>query len=130
MIVIDSSALVAILNDEPERRQFIDTIIDHGHPNVSASTYLETSTVVMLRFGDAAGRGLDALIEDVGISVVPLDLAQAIVARDAFRRYGKGLHEAALNYGDCFSYALAKTLDAPLLFKGNDFALTDIRRAL
>ena len=130
MIVIDSSALVAILNDEPERRQFIDAIVDHGDPSISASTYLETAMVLELRFGARVARELDALISDVGISIVPFDQAQATVARDAFRRFGKGLHKAGLNFGDCFSYALAKALDAPLLFKGNDFARTDIKPAI
>ena len=130
MIVIDSSALVAILNDEPERTQFIDAIVDHGAPSISASTYLETAMVLELRFGTRVARELDTLIGDIGISVVPFDHAQAAIARDAFRRYGKGLHKAGLNFGDCFSYALAKALDAPLLFKGNDFARTDIKPAL
>lgn len=130
MIVVDSSALVAILRDEPERRGFIDIIVDHGDPRLSAATYLETSMVMELRLGDRGAREVDTLIEDVGIEIMPFDRAQAITARTAFRRYGKGIHRAALNFGDCFVYALAKTLDAPLLFKGNDFALTDIKRAL
>jgi ribonuclease VapC len=128
LIVIDSSALVAILRDEPERRGFIDVIIDHGDPRLSAATYLETSMVMELRLGDRGAREVDTLIEDIGIEIVPFDRAQAIAARIAFRRYGKGVHRAALNFGDCFVYALAKTLDAPLLFKGNDFSLTDIKR--
>ena len=130
MIVVDSSALIAILRDEPERRRFIDAIVDHGTPRISAATYLEASMVMELRLGDRGGREVDGLIEDIGIEIVPFDRAQAMVARDAFRRYGKGRHGAALNFGDCFIYALAKTLGAPLLFKGNDFALTDIKRAL
>ena len=130
MIVVDSSALIAILRDEPERRRFIDAIVDHGGPRVSAATYLEAAMVLELRWGERAGRELDTLIEDIGAGVVPFDRAQAAVARDAFRRYGKGVHSAALNFGDCFVYALAKTLGAPLLFKGEDFALTDVERAL
>ena len=130
MIVIDSSALVAILRDEPERRRFIDIIVDHGDPRSSEATYLETSMVMELRLGDRGAREVDTMFEDIGIEIVPFDRAQAIAARAAFRRYGKGIHRAALNFGDCFVYALAKTLDAPLLFKGNDFALTDIKRAL
>jgi ribonuclease VapC len=129
LIVIDSSVLVAIITDEPERTEFIDLIVDHGGPSISASTYLETAMVLELRFGARVARELDVLIGDVGISVVPFDHAQAKIARDAFRKYGKGLHKAGLNFGDCFSYALAKALDAPLLFKGNDFSLTDIARA-
>jgi ribonuclease VapC len=130
LIVIDSSALVAILRDEPERRSFIDAIVDHGEPRLSAATYVEASMVMELRLGDRGGREIDVLIEDVGMAIAPVDQAQATIAREAFRRFGKGRHRAALNFGDCFVYALAKTLDAPVLFKGDDFALTDIKRAL
>lgn len=130
MIVIDSSALVAILRDEPERLKFIDAMIEYGEPCISAATYVETSMVMELRFGDRGGREIDTLLDDVGIATIPLDLAQARLAREAFRRFGKGRHRAALNFGDCFTYALAKTLDAPLLFKGDDFVLTDLKRAL
>ncbi|HTG23038.1 MAG TPA: type II toxin-antitoxin system VapC family toxin [Reyranella sp.] len=130
MIVIDSSALVAILRDEPERRSFIDAIVDHGEPRLSAATYVEASMVMELRLGDRGGREIDVLIEDVGMAIAPVDQAQATIAREAFRRFGKGRHRAALNFGDCFVYALAKTLDAPVLFKGDDFAQTDIKRAL
>ena len=130
MIVIDSSALVAILRDEPERRPFIDAIVDHGEPRLSAATYVEASMVMELRLGDRGGREIDVLIEDAGIAIVPVDQAQATLAREAFRRFGKGRHRAALNFGDCFVYALAKTLDAPVLFKGDDFALTDLKHAL
>jgi ribonuclease VapC len=130
LIVIDSSALVAILRGEPEREQFIDAIVDYGNPRISSATYLEVAMVMELRWGDQGGRELDALIDEVGIEIAPCDHIQAKAARDGFRRYGKGLHRAALNFGDCFTYALAKTLDAPLLFKGDDFALTDVKRAL
>jgi ribonuclease VapC len=130
LIVIDSSALVAILRDEPERRSFIDAIVDHGEPRISAATYVEASMVMELRLGDRGGREIDVLIEDVGMAIVPVDQAQATIAREAFRRFGKGRHRAALNFGDCFVYALAKILDVPVLFKGDDFALTDIKRAL
>jgi ribonuclease VapC len=130
LIVIDSSALVAILRDEPERRPFIDAIVDHGEPRLSAATYVEASMVMELRLGDRGGREIDVLIEDAGIAIVPVDQAQATLAREAFRRFGKGRHRAALNFGDCFVYALAKTLDAPVLFKGDDFALTDLKHAL
>ncbi len=130
MIVLDSSALVAILRDEAERSDFIDAVIDDGNPRISSATYLEASMVMELRFGDRGSRELDALLGEIGVEIVPFDEAQAKIARDAFRRYGKGLHRAALNLGDCFAYALAKALDAPLLFKGRDFALTDVKRLL
>ena len=79
--------------------------------------------------GAQGSRDVDDFIEDVGIKVVPFDRDQAEVAREAFRRFGKGRHRARLNFGDCFVYALSKTLDAPILFKGNDFSLTDLKRA-
>jgi ribonuclease VapC len=80
--------------------------------------------------GRSGGRGIDALIEDIGIETIAFDQAQAKVTREAFRRFGKGRHRAALNLGDCFVYALAKILAAPLLFKRDDFVLTDVKRAL
>jgi ribonuclease VapC len=129
LIVVDTSALIAILLDEPERRTFIDIIVDYGDPCVSAATYLEASMVMEAYSGIHGGRDIDDLIEDVGIRIVPVDQAQARIAR-AFRRFGKGRHRATLNFGDCFVYALAQALDAPLLFKGNDFTLTDLKRAL
>jgi ribonuclease VapC len=128
--VIDSSALVAILRDEPERRPFIDAIMDHGEPSLSAPTYVEASMVMELRLGDRGCREIDTLIGALRIAIVPFDRTQAEVAREAFRRFGKGRHRASLNIGDCFAYALAKALGAPLLFKGGDFALTDLKAAL
>jgi ribonuclease VapC len=130
LIVLDSSAVIAILRDEPERRDFIDAIVDHGEPRISAATYVEASMVMELRLGDRSGREFDTLLDDIGAITVPFDQAQAKVARAAFRRFGKGRHRAGLNLGDCFTYALASILDAPLLFKGDDFALTDLKRAL
>jgi ribonuclease VapC len=130
LIVIDSSVLVAILRDEPDRRHFIDVIVEHGKPCISTGTYVEASMVMELRFGDRGGREIDSLIEDVAIETVAFDQAQARVAREAFRRFGRGRHRAALNLGDCFSYALAKSRDAPLLFKGDDFIHTDVERAI
>jgi ribonuclease VapC len=129
LIVVDTSALIAILLDEPERRTLIDVIVDYGDPCVSAATYLEASLVMEAYSGIHGGRDIDDLIEDVGIRIIPVDQAQARIAREAFRRFGKGRHRAKLNFGDCFVYALAKALDAPLLFKGNDFVLTDVKHA-
>lgn len=129
MIVVDSSALIAILLDEPERRSLVDAIVDYGEPCVSAASYLETSMVMEAYSGVQGSRDIDDFMEDVGIRIVPVDQAQARLAREAFRRFGKGRHRARLNFGDCFVYALAKALDAPILFKGNDFELTDLKRA-
>jgi ribonuclease VapC len=129
LIIVDTSALIAILIDEPERRSFVDAIVDYGEPTISAATYLEASMVIEAYSGAQGGRDIDDFIEDVGIRIIPVDQAQARIAREAFRRFGKGRHRARLNFGDCFVYALAKALDAPVLFKGNDFALTDLKRA-
>ena len=130
MIVVDTSALIAILLDEPERRTLVDAIVDYGEPCVSAATYLEASMVMEAYSGSSGSRDIDDLIDDVGIRIIPVDHAQARIAREAFRRFGKGHHRARLNFGDCFVYALARALDAHLLFKGNDFALTDLKSAL
>ena len=130
MIVVDTSALIAILLDEPERRPLVDAIVDYGEPCISAAAYLEVSMVMEAYSGVHGSRDIDDLIEDVGIRIVPVDQAQARIAREAFRRFGKDRHRARLNFGDCFAYALAKALDAPILFKGDDFTLTDLKRAL
>jgi len=128
-MVVDTSALVAILNDEPERQAFIDLIANAATRLISAATLLEASIVVELRRGEHAGRELDLFLHRAKFEVVPLDADQVEIARAAFRRYGKGRHPAGLNFGDCFSYALAHSLGDTLLFKGQDFTRSDIRPA-
>ena len=125
-MVIDTSALIAILRDEPERRVLNEAIEAAETCAMSTATFLETSMVIESRYGPDGTRDLDLLISKARISLASVDADQAYVARDAFRRYGRGRHPAGLNFGDCFAYALAKMLDEPLLFKGNDFVLTDI----
>jgi ribonuclease VapC len=125
-MVIDTSAILAILFDEPERRRFNEQIDADGIRLISAATFLEVAMVVESRRGEAAGRELDLLMHRAQISVVPVDAEQAETARVAWRRYGKGRHAAGLNYGDCFSYALAKVSGEPLLAKGADFMHTDL----
>jgi ribonuclease VapC len=127
-MVIDTSAIVAILFDEPERRRFNELIEADGIRLISAATFLEAALVVESRRGEAAGRELDLLMHRAQVSVVPVDSEQAEVARVAWRRYRRGRHVAGLNYGDCFSYALAKVSGEPLLAKGADFILTDLKR--
>ena len=131
MIVVDSSAVVAIIKDEPEYERFVALIEADGGAVISAANYLEASMACEGVEG-AAGRALFerefGLIERLGLSVAPIDRNLAELAREGFRRYGKGRHPAGLNFGDCFAYALAKALDAPLLFKGDDFAKTDVKR--
>ncbi len=125
-MVIDTSALIAILQDEPERRVFNEAIEAAETCAMSTASFLETSMIIESRYGPDGTRDLDLFISKARITFASVDADQAYVARDAFRRYGKGRHPAGLNFGDCFAYALAKTLGEPLLFKGNDFALTDI----
>ncbi len=128
MIAVDSSALVAIYFDEPEKASFAATIVMADSPVIGAPNLLEASMVVEARHGEPGCRELDEIVVNLGLEVVPFDVPHVEAARAAFRRYGKGRHRAGLNFGDCCAYALAKALDAPLLFKGNDFALTDIKR--
>jgi len=128
-MVVDSSAVVAILEDEPERPSFARALARAADPLISAATLLEASIVMHWKAGDQGIEDLDALLLSAGIRVAAVDIAQAHAARDAWLRYGKGRSPAGLNFGDCFSYALAKTTGRPLLYKGNDFAHTDVTSA-
>lgn len=124
-MVVDTSALVAILLGEPECDQFIGALAEADDPVISAGTLLEVSIVVRNKLGDAGLADLDELLATAGVRCVAVDLAQVRAARDAFARFGKGRDTAGLNYGDCFAYALAKVAQLPLLFKGEDFRRTD-----
>lgn len=128
-MVIDTSAIVAILTDEPERKKLTSKIVADPRRLISAATLLEMSIVIEARQGEAGGRELDLLLHRMNAQVTALDAEQIAIAREAWRRFGKGRHPAALNYGDLFSYALARACGEPLLFKGNDFSQTDIARA-
>ena len=125
-MVIDTSVLIAILQDEPERKRFIQAIEAADSRTISVASFLEASMVIEARYGPDGVRDLDLFIAKARIDLVAVDAEQAYVARAAFRTYGKGRHPAGLNFGDCFAYALAKTLGERLLFKGSDFSLTDI----
>ena len=125
-MVVDTSAVVAILQDEPERRKFNEAIEGVDTRSMSTASLLEVSIILESRFGADGVRDLDLFISRAQISLVSVDEEQARVARDGFRKYGKGRHPAGLNYGDCFSYALARSLNEPLLFKGQDFLKTDV----
>lgn len=126
MIVLDASAVIAILLGEPAAASLAEAIRRSAPRLLSAASLVEASHVVESRKGEAGGRELDLLIYRAGIEIVPVDAVQAEVARAAFRQFGKGRHPAGLNYGDCFSYALAKVSEAPLLFVGEDFSRTDL----
>jgi ribonuclease VapC len=129
-MVIDSSALLAILQDEPERRAMIETIESADRRCLSVVNLVEASIVIETRRGPTAARLLDALVERAGIEVVGVDLEQGALARSTFARYGRGRHPAGLNFGDCFAYALARAFGDSLLFKGGDFSQTDVVPAL
>lgn len=130
-MIIDTSALVAILRDEPERAAFAEAIARAPFPRMSAATYLEVGVVVDGRRNPALSRLVDSVIAEGDIAIEPVTARQAIIARSAYRDYGRGSgHAAQLNFGDCFSYALAVDTDEELLFTGTDFIHTDIRPAL
>lgn len=105
-------------------------ILAANDPKIGAPNFIEAIMVVEGRSGEAAGRELDTIAANLGLAIVALDAGHMAAVRDGFRLFGKGRHPAALNFGDCCAYGLAKSLDLPLLFKGNDFVLTDIKRAV
>jgi ribonuclease VapC len=129
-MVIDTSAIVAILGDEPERRAFNEAIEKASPCLMSTASFVEASIVLENSRGYDGLRDFDLFVAGAGIELVSVDADQAHIARQAFRQYGKGRHPAALNFGDCFSYALARTTGLPLLFKGSDFSQTDIPSAV
>ncbi|MEJ7785330.1 MAG: type II toxin-antitoxin system VapC family toxin [Solirubrobacteraceae bacterium] len=129
-MVVDSSAIVAILRDEPEAATFVDLIAAADDPIISAATLAEASIVMQSREGDGGVTDVDELLANAGVRCVAVDDMQAYLALEGFHRYGKGRSPAALNFGDCFAYALAKRFDRPLLFKGNDFRQTNVEAAL
>ena len=124
-MVLDTSALVAILTGEPEQVAFIAAIEGADTCLLSAASYVEASIVLEVRHGPGGVQVLDRLLEQAGCEIVAVDAEQARIARSAFQRFGKGRHPAGLNFGDCFAYALAVARGEPLLFKGNDFPQTD-----
>ncbi len=128
-MVIDTSAIVAIALDEAEAAAFERLVADAPVRLISAATLFEAAMVLESRFGERGGAELDLWLHKAGVEIVALDAQQADLARRAWRRFGKGRHPAGLNYGDCFSYALAMTTGESLLFKGEDFSRTDVARA-
>jgi ribonuclease VapC len=124
---VDSSAIVAIVFDENDAASMRSHIESTRRVLMAAPSYFETSMVLAGKKGPGVFDMLDDLLRELGIEIVPFDAGQAALAREAFLRYGKGRHAAALNFGDCMAYALAKSLDVPLLHKGTDFAATDLR---
>ena len=129
-MILDTSALIAILFREREAVQFAQIIHEAGVCRISAANFVELAMVIEGQLGPEAGRQCDVFFRQAGIIIEPLSVDQAFLARQAFLDYGKGRHAAGLNFGDCFAYALAKVTGEPLLFKGNDFTKTDLRPAL
>jgi ribonuclease VapC len=129
-VIVDSSALVAILLGEADAPRLGRLLTDADRPLIAAPTLVEAGIVVESRGGPAMSDRLDALIRESDTEVVPFTAEHARLAREAWRRFGKGNHPAALNLGDCFAYALAQDRGEPLLFKGDDFARTDVKPAI
>jgi ribonuclease VapC len=125
-MIIDTSAVIAILFDEEDAEIYAKAILGADSCRISAATFIEAAIVVEALTKNNGGRQLDAFMRRAGIAIEPVTEEQAHIARQAFIDFGKGRHPAGLNYGDCFSYALAKATREPLLFKGKDFAKTDL----
>ncbi len=130
-MIVDTSALVAILRQEPEHSVFEKILDDAESLRISAANYLELSIVIDSRRDPALSREIDDLLDRFSIEVEPVTVEQALIAREAYRDYGRGSgHAANLNFGDCFSYALARAKREPILYKGDDFGHTDLRSAV
>jgi ribonuclease VapC len=127
-VVIDTSAVCAIFFDEPEAERFLDAVLAASAPYFSAVSFVETRILLDSKKGSSE-KHLRRFLEQAGIEVVPATPEISFIATGAYRRFGKGNHPAALNFGDVFSYATAKFLDLPLLYKGSDFAMTDVKAA-
>ena len=130
MIAVDTSALFAILADEPERADFVEAIAASDRCFISAVTRVEIEIVICSRYGPAGRYYLSTFLSRAGVETKPVDAEQVETAITAYRRFGTGVHSAGLTFGDCFSYALARVLDVPLLCKGDGFPKTDIEIAL
>jgi ribonuclease VapC len=129
-MVLDTSALLAMLLAEPERDAYVALLADAEDPLISAATLVEASIVMLAKTAEAGIQDLDELLVAGGVRCVAVDEVQARLARDAFARFGRGRSSAGLNFGDCFSYALAQATNRPLLFKGHDFSRTDVTPAV
>jgi ribonuclease VapC len=128
-MILDTSALVAVLYGEPEARDFVERIHAADVCRISVANHVELSMVVESQLGPNGTRQADAFLRRAGVVLEPVTIEQGDLARQAFLDFGKGRHKAGLNFGNCFAYARARATGEALLFKGDDFALTDIRRA-
>ena len=128
-MVVDTSVIIALVQKEPDWQQFVDRLVAAPALAMSAASWVEVGVVVLARLPHAAVRDAEEIRRDLAIRLSPVDEQQAALAWTAFRRYGRGRHRAGLNIGDCFAYALARSRAEPLLFRGDDFARTDIEPA-
>ncbi len=126
-MIIDTSAILVILCGESEAPQYIKALASDSNRLVAAPIMVETSIVCLKRYGEAGLNELDIFAYKTGLKIIPFDNTLYAIARQGFRRYGKGIHAASLNFGDCFSYALAKYTGEAILFKGSDFSKTDLK---
>jgi ribonuclease VapC len=129
-MIIDSSAAIAVLEQEPDAQSFASAIAGASSRYMGAPTFLELCMIIAGNRADASIEDVGSFVRDAGITLLPFTPAAAKVAAEAFLKFGKGRHPAKLNFGDCISYAMAKTEVMPLLFKGDDFRLTDVEVAL
>jgi ribonuclease VapC len=129
-VILDSSAILAIVLREPDRFRLVDAMLETVPRRMSVANWLEATMVVDRRGGALSISRFEDFLRNAEIELIPVSVSQATLARRAWRTFGRGVHPARLNYGDCFAYALAKETREPLLFKGNDFAQTDIEPAL
>ncbi|MEE9472250.1 MAG: type II toxin-antitoxin system VapC family toxin [Gemmatimonadota bacterium] len=129
LVILDTSAIIAILQKEASAPRLLAALEEADVRRVSAATLVEAGIILHARFGDHGERELDLFVQRAHIEIIPLTEQHAELARSAYRRFGKGRSAAGLNFGDCFSYSLARALDEPLLFVGDDFPRTDVRVA-
>jgi ribonuclease VapC len=128
-LIVDTSAIIAILRDEPDAAAFAEAIAKASRRSLSAANFVESAAVIDGSNDPIASRRFDDLLREAQFVIEPVTEVQARVARDAYRDFGKGRHPAGLNFGDCFAYALARVSGEPLLFKGDDFKHTDVEPA-
>lgn len=126
-MVLDTSAVIAILQNEQQADALATVLASADTIRISAASIVEAGIIMLARFGDSGEAEIDQFVHRLGMTVVPVTPEQADLARSAYRRFGKGQNPAGLNFGDCFSYALAASLHEPLLFVGNDFSKTDLQ---
>jgi ribonuclease VapC len=129
-MILDTAAVIAVLRNEERAARLVAALENAPVKRMSAATLVEAGIVLQARYGDHGERELDLFVQRTHVQIIPVTEEHAEYARSAYRRFGRGRHAAGLNFGDCFAYALARALDEPLLFVGEEFARTDVRAAM